>query len=138
MDTPYYDAPDYSGVPLKQLRRVIEDYRGNKPTKVIATRAGIDSREFARISRVAPDTAVIGLSKADRIALALGQNVTDLERRGELNVVPLGSGMIAARRMAYDYLLGKNICPSRERVEHTARKLLRLKRIIIASLHHNA
>jgi hypothetical protein len=134
METQTLEAPDYTGVPLQELRQVIETYRKRLPTKVIAMRAGIDSREFARITRVAPGTAVIGLHKADRVCLALRQNLSDLVSRDELHVVPLGSGLITARRMARDQLMAEGICPTSERVEGLACELVDQKRNVIAAL----
>lgn len=131
IDPSLQEEYDYTGVPLKHLRQVIEQYRGRKVYKQIAIRAGIDSREFARILRIAPDKAILGLNKADRIISALGHNLSDLAHRGEIAVVPVGASKVNALNMARDELYASGVCPTPERVQQRAKELKELKEAVL-------
>lgn len=123
---------DYSGVPVAQLRAQIEKYLNGRSKRWLSEATDIDPRELDRIMEKAPDHAVIGLHKADKILLALGQNLTILDVEGEINVVPLGSNLHNAKLMAEDWFAMKGQEPQPIEVYALGRIWQHYKEMVLA------
>lgn len=121
--------PDYTGVPLYQVRRLISKFvgEGKHSKNWLVHETGINIREMTRIIDKAKPTAILGLHKVDTIVHGLGYQLAALERSRHMTIVPMGAGMVNARRMAEDHFEAQGQSYSSADVEEEAKSLMKKK-----------
>lgn len=132
------EEPDYTGVPLRQLRARIETALhpknpNRKSKQFICAKSGLDHRELSRILKTDKNN-IISLGKADRILMALGENIGVLSRRGLIDVVPLGAQKANAERMVEDFMDVREVEASPDRIKRMAVKIRRRKAMVLSLL----
>jgi len=126
---------DYTCVPRGQLAMVFHRHHDPMESLVfVAARADQDVRDLKKIVNGPGEGGRVylttGLGLADRIMLAIGQNITALEMQGEITVIPTSAP--AALRMAADEAWVREEQVPRGQLRQRAEELMLLRKEALA------
>jgi len=120
---------DYTGVAVWQMAEVFHKYNSTD-LETVANRAGMSPRDLRKIV-IEKRSLFTGLKVADRIFLALGQNITALALAGVITIIP-AAGSNAPRKMAADWFWALDIEPTPIELLDRTHMLTRLRDDILS------
>lgn len=118
---------DYSGVIVGQFQQAFKSLCRDSVENVIARMKIRADKKRVQKALLSKDYAdIINLNLADKILLAIGENISVLERMGAIDVVPINN-TTAPKRMAEDYWWVRGIEPDANQITEIAIKYINIK-----------